>query len=185
MESVIGRIVATILSVVLLAGVGYLSYAGFAGNKASRFATQNANLVQTINQIYASSSSFTKLTAMPASNMAQIKDMWASASPGSATIGTSGTLVDPWGDPLQVLGGGDQGMPTGVTATTAQFVVSDAGTNLSQSDCQTIAGALSGSAYATYVNGKVVGTAGAPVNPSDIAAACSAAGLPIAFVYGH
>jgi hypothetical protein len=185
MESVIGRIVATILSVVLLAGVGYLAYAGFSSNKVSKFTSQTGGLVQAVNQIYASSASFTGLSTMPAANLSQIKDMWASSAPGTATIGTAGTLIDPWGNGLQVLGGGDAGIPSGVTVSPAQFVLVDPGTHLARSDCQAIAGALSGSAFATYVNGSIVGSPGSPITPSAIATACNADGLPMAFVYGH
>lgn len=185
MESIIARIVATVLTIILLGGVGYLTYAGFSNNRVSRFTSQTSNLEQVVNQTYASAASFTGLTGLPAADLSQIKDMWASATPGTATIGTSGTLVDPWGDPLQVLGGGDAGIPAGVTVTAAQFVLIDPGANLSQSDCQSIAGNLSGIAYATYINNVLVGTAGAPVTPVAIAAACTSPGLALAFVYGH
>lgn len=185
MDSIIGRMVYMVLVLIGLAGVGALAYQAFGSNKASAMTSGTQNLVTSINQVFLGVPTFTGLKDVKAVQIKTSSNMWSSNNPGAATIGTAGTLIDPWGNDLQVLGGGDNGIPAGVTASKAQFVLHDAGTNLNTTDCVSVLNAISPLSFATYVDGNVVGTPGSPLSAPQVLNACATDGLAIDWVFGH
>ncbi len=190
MDSIIGRVIASILTLILIAGVGFAAYNAFQGNKVSTMTTGMATLVQSIQQDYASYPTFSGLSKMPISALSSVKNLWSTTSASTAEsdlVGTSGSLIDPWGDDLEVTSGATQALGS-PAATSSNIVITDAGTNLGASSCKKLAIEVGASAYETIVDGKVVntgGTAGTPIDPVATATDCGSGDVAISWVFGH
>lgn len=183
MESIIARIVATVLTVILLAGVGYAAYNGYENNKVSTFSSNLATVQQAINTVYANSTSFSGLATIELANLPQAQSMAGPGVANTATLGTSGTLIDSWGNQLTLVGAGDAGAPTGLLPN--QFAVLDTGATLTPGECQDIAGALANSTVSMTVAGLVLAQ---PITVASIAGACDSggsAGLTMTFIFSH
>lgn len=182
MDSIIGRVVATILTLILIAGVGFMAYNGFQQNKVSTMTAGMANLVQSVQHEYAEYPSFSGLSKMPVNALSSVKNLWGSSSD---TIGTSGGLVDPWGNPLTVASGATP--PSGAqTVTGSNFYVTDSGASFGTGMCKTLAMSVGASAYETLVGGTMINSApGQSINPVQAATACNGGAKSITWIFGH
>ena len=182
MDSVIGRVVATILTLILIAGVGFMAYNGFEQNKVSTMTTGISGLVQSVQHDYAEYPTFSGLSAMPVNSFSSVKNLWGSSA---GKVGTAGGLLDPWGNDITVKSGATA--PAGaVNVTAANFVIMDAGTKFGTTECKTMAMAGGASAYETIVSGKMINTTpGQSINPVTAATACAGGAKSIAWVFGH
>ncbi len=182
MDSIIGRLVATILTLILIAGVGFIAYNGFQQNKVSTMTAGISSLVESIQQDYSQYPSFAGLSTMPVNSLSSVKNLWGNSA---GTVGTAGGLLDPWGNDVTVTSGATP--PTGATnVTAANMVITDTGTSFGASECKTMAMAGGASAYETVVGGTMVNTvAGGSINPVTAATACAGGAKAIAWVFGH
>lgn len=181
MESVIGRVLATLVTIIALAGLGYAAYNGFESNRISNFSAGVLSLTQAIDQTYATSPSTTGLYSMPAANLQQASSLWA-ANPPVGTIGATGAMVDPFGDSVEVFGHGDTGALV-TTTTPAQYEVDVLATAMTPSDCQSLLSSLSTSLTGAVINGTAI--AGQPT-PTELAADCTGVtGKTVSLVFTH
>ncbi|MGC9127755.1 MAG: type 4 pilus major pilin [Acidithiobacillus sp.] len=182
MDSIIGRVVATILTLILIGGVGAMAYNGFQHNRESTLSVGVSSMVQSIQGAYGNYPTFTGLENMPVTALGSVKNFWGNSS---TTVGTAGGLIDPWGNNITVASGANP--PSGsVNVTASNFVITDAGTSFDQSTCASVALAVGASALETLIGGQMVNAAeGRPVDPAQAAAACNGGGKPISWVFGH
>ncbi len=184
MDSIIGRIIATLLTLILIAGVGYIGYQGFQGSKSTTLATGVSMLVQTVQQDYTSYPTFAGLSQMPVNSLSQVKDLWGDSS---GTIGTAGSLIDPWGDDMTVASGSNSICSSIAGVNSSDFCVEDAATNLGTTACKNLAMTVGSSAYTVAVGGTTVnsGGPGTAIDPVTVATACGSTTHPIVWVFGH
>lgn len=188
MDSIIGRVVATILTLILIAGVGFMAYNGFTQNKVSTMSSGVATLVQAVQHDYAEYPTFSGLSTMPVNALSSVKNLWGSTTP-TGTVGTAGGLIDPWGDAMEVYSGGSttDTVPSAATnVTSGDFVIEDAGTDFGTSTCKTVAMSIGASAFETVVGSTLLnGAAGQSINPTTAATACNGGNKPIYWIFGH
>lgn len=181
MDSILGRIIATILTLIAIGGVGMLIAQGFQGAKVSDYSQQSMSLSTDIQRLYTGYATYDNVADVPVSSMKSVSGMWASPD-GTGTIGGSGNLIDPWGNNVFVESGGDSGLPG---LNDSVFVVNNAGTNFDEGLCTQVAKSVS-SAAQVFINDVSVNQSGlnTPLDPVALATQCGT-GQSMAFVFGQ
>lgn len=190
MDSVIGRVIASLLVLGLLAGVGTLARQGMAAHRTAQTATDIRLIAHVLDTRYASVTNTQNLGYLPAADFSDLSGLWGTQAPGAATLNTTGTLVEAWGNALQIVGYADPALALnypGVSLAANQFAVADLGTSLPRAGCQQIVQALGSSLYAVYAGQggvfSVIGVPGSTPTPAQIAVGCAAADTELVFVF--
>lgn len=151
MESVIGRVLATLVTVIALAGLGYAAYNGFESNRVSRFSSGLQSLSSEVDQLYATSASTAGLMNLPAANLQQASSLWAS-SPPVGSVSSTTALVDPWGDALEIYGYGDGGVAS-AQLTPTEYEVDVESTSMTPGDWQSLMASIGPTLAGAVFNG--------------------------------
>ncbi len=190
MDSVVGRVIASLLVLGLLAGVGTLAWQGVASHRTAQTATDIRLIAHVLDTRYASVTSTQNLGYLPVADFSELSSLWGAPAPGSATLNTTGTLVEAWGNALQVVGYADPALALnypGVALAANQFAVADLGTALPRASCQQVVQALGSSLYAVYAGQggvfNAVGIPGSTPTPAQIAVGCGTANTELVFVF--
>lgn len=160
MEGILGRIVAIVLGLIALAGVGYAAYNGFQNSKGSDVTSGIAQLVTNARAQFSQSANL--YTNFTTANLTKI--ISAGIIPQNMTNGTT-TGNDPWGNALAFA-------PAGTNNSQGVITFGGGGSETVQ-ECVSVAQNLKD--YISLKVGTTTFTPQAQPDPTTAAAACTAA----------
>ncbi|MDF3883111.1 type 4 pilus major pilin [Cupriavidus basilensis] len=167
MEGILGRIIATVLGLIALAGVGYAAYNGFSNSKSSDVVTGVTTIVTNArSQFAAGNTGYTNFTTANAASL-----VTAGIIPTS-WVATGNVPTDPWGNALAFASAG---------ANTQGSVTFGGGGSETQAQCINVIQNLKD--YISLTAGTKTFTQTALPDPVSAAAACTAAGTKITLVF--
>jgi len=159
MEGILGRIVAVVLGLLALAGVGYMASKGFAADKGSKVSTDITQVITNARtQFSQNSNGYTNFTT--ANEAAMIT---AGVFPDSMV--RNGAVLDGWGNPVTL------GSSNNATIGSITF---GGGGSETASQCAAVA-----TSFKDYVTLVVGGTTFTPTNQPDAASAGTACGASL------
>lgn len=164
MEGILCRIVAIVLGLIALAGVGVAAYNGFQNSKASDVTSEVASLVTNARAQFSQSSNlYTNFTTAKVANLIS-----AGIIPSNLTNGST-TAINPWGNSLAFA-------PTG-TANSQGTVTFGGGGSETTQECVSVTQNLK-----DYISIKVGTTTFTPASQPDPTTAATACSATAAFV---
>lgn len=135
MDSILGRIAATVLSLLLLAAVGLGIYKAFSGNKVSQTINDIAQLQTNARAQYSQGSSgYTNFVVNAGSPQTGLVNQNGTSSVIPTDMLRNSQVVDAWGNPVTIA----------PQANGQQFSVQFGGTGLSADQCSQVLTSLSG-----------------------------------------
>ncbi len=167
MEGILGRIIATVLGLIALAGVGYAAFNGFSSSKSSDVVTGMTTIINNSRAQFSSGSS--RYTNFTTANAARL--VTAGIIPTS-WVATGNVPTDPWGNALAFASAG---------ANTQGSITFGGGGSETQAQCINVIQNLQG--YVSLTAGTKPFTQTALPDPVSAAAACTGAGTKITLVF--
>ena len=165
MDSVLGRIAATVLTLLVLAAVGLGIYKAFSGNKVAQTVTDLSMLVNSARAQYSQGNGgYTAFAVTNGNAGALINSNGTSAIIPSDMI-RGGQVVDAWGNTVSIVS-----LNNG-----SQFRVDLGGNGVTASQCAQLLTEINGYVWIGVTNGATVFTPAAPPNATTAAGACTGA----------
>lgn len=165
MEGILGRIVAIVLGLIALAGVGVAAYNGFQNSKASDVTTAVAALITNARAQFSQSSNL--YANFTTANVAKL--ITAGIIPQNLTNGST-TAIDPWGNSLAFAG-------VGAPANSQGQITFGGGGSETTQECVSVTQNLK-----DYISLKVGTTTFTPASQPDPTTAATACSATAAFV---
>jgi hypothetical protein len=163
MDGILGRVMATVVGLLMIAGVVVAAQQMFGGSKASNATSDLLTLEQGIQGAYSAQPTFASLTNT-VSNTAGWTPSDMNGGSGTATI------TNQWGGAVTVA----------VDTNTAQFDVTEQG--VPSSACATI---VNGAQNAVSVTANGTALTGPPYDPAALSASCNSSANTLKFVFSH
>lgn len=167
MEGILGRIIATVLGLIALAGVGYAAYNGFSNSKSSDVVTGITTIINNSRAQFSSGNSrYTNFTTANAASLV------AAGIVPTSWVGPGNVPTDPWGNALGFA-------PTGAN-TQGQITFGGAG-SATVAQCINVLQNLKD--YVSVTVGTKTFTQAALPDPVSAAAACQPTTLKFTLVF--
>lgn len=163
MDGILGRVMATVVGLMLIAGVVVGAQKMFSGSKASNATSDLLTFEQAIQGAYSAQPTFGTLT-----NTVSNTAGWTPSDMNGGT-GTA-TITNQWGGAVTVA----------VDTNTAQFDVTEEG--VPNDACATI---VNGAQNAVSVTANGTTLAGPPYDPAALSTSCNSSTNTLKFVFSH
>ena len=162
MDSILGRIAATVLGLLVLAAVGLGIYKAFSGNKVGQ-TTTDLSLLQTNARAQYSqgANGYANFNVAAGTPTAGIVDSTGNSAVIPTDMLRAGRVVDSWGNDVTIA----------PTSNNQQFAVTVGGTGLTASQCSQILTSLTGWTRVATSTGQSF-TTGNPPDATTAGAAC-------------
>lgn len=151
MDAISSRVLASLLVALALGLLGFVAFNAFTAGRVENFSSGLAGLTSQVQQTYSTSHSTTGLAKAAAVTFGQSRSLWASTEPSGA-LGSPGTLVDPWGDTVEVFGYKDGGLANNLL-TPDEYEVDVLATSMSPGEWQALLSEMSTSLVGVVLQG--------------------------------
>ena len=173
MDSLIGRLFATLALLLVFAFVGHLIYAAYEADRVLTFAGNLERTVRSLDSLEQGSLTTAGTGYLLNYNVPASRPLWATVPPkAGAPLWHQGALVDPWGDILLIVGAGDPGAWSGLAPYEYEVTIDTP--TMSPGDCMALVGALApGLSRVVFGGTTKVYTVNASPSAQQIQAGCT------------